>query len=79
MQIYFSLYLVPALLAAVPIYWLGLRSERMRLVFLLAGSVGVLALLNPIFIALAIGIVLFTHQLVLAAHDRRLTASQSAA
>ena len=76
MQIYFSLYLVPAFLAAVPIYWLGLRSERMRLIFLLVGSVGVLALLNPIFIALAIGIVLFTHQLVLAAHDRRLTAAR---
>jgi alginate O-acetyltransferase complex protein AlgI len=75
-QVYFSLYLIPAVLVAVPIYWLALTSERQRLWFLFLGSVGVLAILNPIFIALAIAIVVFTHQLVLWARYRRLTAAR---
>ena len=64
MKIYFTIYLVPVVIAALLVFWLALRKDVHRLVFVILLSVAVLALLNPIFCAIALGLVLVTHQLV---------------
>ena len=46
------------------VFWLALKSQRNRLIFMLVLSVAVLALLNPAFAAIAVGLVLVTHQLI---------------
>jgi alginate O-acetyltransferase complex protein AlgI len=63
-KIYFTLYLIPVVVVALLVFWLALRHDKHRLIFALLLSVSVLALLNPIFAAIAIGLVLVTHQLV---------------
>jgi alginate O-acetyltransferase complex protein AlgI len=63
-KIYFTLYLIPVVIAAVLVFWLVLRSDRNRLLFALIVSVAALARLNPIFAAIALGLVLIAHQLV---------------
>jgi alginate O-acetyltransferase complex protein AlgI len=63
-KIYFTLYLIPVVISALLVFWLALRSDRNRLVFVVVLSVVVLALLNPAFAAIAMGLVLVTHQLV---------------
>lgn len=64
MRIYFTWYLVPVVLVALPVFWLVLRRERWRLVFALVVSVGVLAALHPIFAAIALGLIAVAWQLV---------------
>ncbi len=64
MRIYFTIYLIPVVLAALLVFWFALRSERAKLGFLLALSTGVLALLHPVFAAIALGLVLVAHQIV---------------
>lgn len=64
MKIYFTLYLIPVVIASLLVFWLLLRKETYRLIFMLVVSVTVLALLNPIFAGIALGLVLLTHQLV---------------
>ena len=64
MRIYFTLYLIPVVIAALLVFWLALRNERVRLIFLIVLSVAVLALLHPAFAAIAVGLVLVAHQLV---------------
>jgi alginate O-acetyltransferase complex protein AlgI len=63
-KIYFTLYLIPVVIASLLVFWLLLRKETYRLIFMLVVSVTVLALLNPIFAGIALGLVLLTHQLV---------------
>jgi len=63
-KIYFSLYLIPVVILAVLVFWLALRNERHRLVFAVVLSVAVLAVIHPIFAAVAVGLVVVTHQLV---------------
>ncbi len=64
MKIYFTLYLIPVVIVALLVFWLLLRKDVYRLIFMLVVSVAVLALLNPIFAGIALGLVLVTHQLV---------------
>jgi len=63
-KIYFTLYLIPVVVVALLVFWMVLRNDRHRLLFVLLLSVGVLAVLHPIFAAVAVGLVLVTHQLV---------------
>jgi alginate O-acetyltransferase complex protein AlgI len=64
MRIYFTLYLIPVVVAALLVFWLALRNERVKLIFLVVLSVAVLAILHPAFAAIAVGLVVVTHQLV---------------
>jgi alginate O-acetyltransferase complex protein AlgI len=65
MKIYFTYYLIPVVIVALLVFWLALRRhERAKLLFMTAVSVAALALLNPIFAAIAVGLVLLTHQIV---------------
>jgi len=58
-------------LTALPVYWLLLRTDKRRLGFLLLGSVAVLGVLHPIFIAIAIAITVGAWSLISAhAEDR---------
>jgi alginate O-acetyltransferase complex protein AlgI len=63
-KIYFTLYLIPVVIVALLVFWLLLRKDVHRLIFMLVVSVAVLAMLNPIFAGIALGLVLITHQLV---------------
>lgn len=73
MRIYFTIYLIPVVLAALGVFWLLLRDERHRFLFVLALSVAVLAVLHPIFAAVAVGLVVVTHQLVALRRAERLS------
>ncbi len=64
MRIYFTLTLIPVVIAALLVFWLLLRRDKARIVFALVLSVAVLALLNPMFAAAALGLTLVAHQLV---------------
>ncbi len=64
MKIYFTLYLIPVVIVALLVFWLALRKDAHRLLFVLLLSVGALAVLNPAFALIALGLVLLTHQLV---------------
>jgi alginate O-acetyltransferase complex protein AlgI len=64
LRIYFTLYLIPVAVAALLMFWVALRSDRNKLLFALGLSVAVLGLLNPIFAAIALGLVAVAHQLV---------------
>ena len=64
MRIYFTLYLIPVVIVALLVFWLALRKDTYRLVFMVLVSLAVLALLNPIFSAIAVGLVLLTYELV---------------
>ena len=64
MKIYFTLYLIPVVSAALLVFWLALRNERVKLIFLIVLSVAVLAVLHPAFAAIAVGLVVVAHQLV---------------
>jgi alginate O-acetyltransferase complex protein AlgI len=69
LRIYFTIYLIPVIVAALLVFWFALRGERAKLGFLLALSTGVLALLHPVFAVIALGLVLAAHQIV-AVHRR---------
>ena len=64
MRIYFTLYLIPVVSAALLVFWLVLRNEHVKLIFLIVLSVAVLAALHPAFAAIAVGLVVVVHQLV---------------
>ncbi len=72
MKIYFTLYLIPVVVFSLLVFWLLLRKDAYRLFFMLVVSVGVLAVLNPIFAAIAVGLVIVTWQLVEAFRSKRL-------
>jgi alginate O-acetyltransferase complex protein AlgI len=76
-SIYFTWYLVPVVLAALPVFWLLLRRDRWRLVFSVAVSVGVLAVLHPIFAAIALGLVAVAWQIVGLHKTRRLAGGRA--
>jgi alginate O-acetyltransferase complex protein AlgI len=71
-KIYFTLYLIPVVIFALLVFWLALRKDAHRLLFILLVSVAVLAVLNPAFAAIAVGLVLVTHQLVEAKRREKL-------
>jgi alginate O-acetyltransferase complex protein AlgI len=73
-KIYFTLYLIPVVVFSLLVFWLLLRKETHRLIFMLVVSVAVLAVLNPIFSAIAVGLVVLTWQLVEAFRKERLRA-----
>ena len=73
MKIYFTLWLIPVVISALFVFWVILRNDKWRLIFALVLSVAVLALLNPIFAAIALGLILVTHQLVELKRDGHLT------
>jgi len=77
MRIYFTLYLIPVVIAALLVFWLALRDDRNRLIFLVVLSVAVLGLLNPAFAAIAVGLVLVTHQLVELKRQKKLSAGRA--
>jgi alginate O-acetyltransferase complex protein AlgI len=64
MRIYFTLYLIPVLAVALLLYWVVLRGEKRRLVFLIAASLAVLMSLHPVFGVVVVGLALVTHRLV---------------
>ena len=64
MKIYFTWLLIPVVIAALAMFWLVLRRDTHRLIFVSVLSVAVLALLNPAFAAIALGLILVAHQLV---------------
>jgi alginate O-acetyltransferase complex protein AlgI len=77
MKIYFTLYLMPVVIAALLVFWLVLRSDRNRLIFVLVLSVAVLAVLNPAFAAIAVGLVVVTHQLVELKRQKKLSGGRA--
>lgn len=77
MKIYFIWYLIPVVLLAMPLFWLVLRNERKRLLFLLLLSFGVLSLLHIIFALAALGLIVIAHQIVAANKAGRLTAGRA--
>lgn len=64
MKIYFTWYLIPVVVAALPLFWLVLRRDTWRLVFALVVSVAALAMLHPVFAAIALGLVAVAWQIV---------------
>jgi alginate O-acetyltransferase complex protein AlgI len=71
-KIYFTLYLIPVVVFSLLVFWLLLRKDTHRLVFMLVVSVAVLGALHPIFAAVALGLVVITHQLVEAMRSKKL-------
>ena len=77
MRIYFTLYLIPVVIAALLVFWLALRNDRNRLIFVLVLSVAVLGILHPAFAAIAVGLVLVTHQLVELKRQKKLSGGRA--
>jgi alginate O-acetyltransferase complex protein AlgI len=77
MRIYFTYWLIPAVLLALPIFWVVLRRDRWRLLFTLLVSLAALALLHPIWVVVALGITAATHQLVELLRRRKLAIGHS--
>ncbi len=73
MSIYFTYWLIPAVAVAVPVYWLAIKDDRLRLGLLLLGSVGALAVLHPIFAVLALGVTMGAWGLVNAIAQKQLS------
>ena len=78
MRIYFTWYLIPVVIAALLVFWLVLRRETWRLIFAVVLSVGVLALLNPIFAAIALGLIAVAWQIVELHRAERLRGGRAA-
>lgn len=76
MKIYFTLYLIPVVIVSLLVFWLALRKDRDRLIFMILVSVGVLALLHPIFAAVAVGLVIAVHQIVELKRRERLSGAR---
>jgi alginate O-acetyltransferase complex protein AlgI len=72
-RIYFTWLLIPVVIAALAMFWLVLRRDVHRLIFISVLSVVVLALLNPAFAAIALGLVVVAHQLVQLRRSERLS------
>ena len=77
MKIYFTWYLIPVVLATLPVFWLVLRRDTWRLVFALVVSLGVLAVLHPIFAAIALGLIAVAWQIVELHKARRLSGGRA--
>lgn len=77
MKIYFTLYLIPVLAVALPVFWLVLRHETARLWLLFLGSMAVLAVLHPAFAVVCVGLILVTQQIVAAHRDKRLSGGRA--
>ena len=77
MKIYFTWYLIPVVLATLPVFWLVLRRDAWRLVFALVVSLGVLAVLHPIFAAIALGLIAVAWQIVELHKARRLSGGRA--
>ena len=77
MRIYFTWLVLPVALVSLPLFWFVLERDVWRLWFLIAGSLGLLALLHPAFAVVAVGLVLMTHQLVEALRVRRLSVGRA--
>jgi len=77
MRIYFTLYMIPVVIAALLVFWLALRNDRNRLIFVLVLSVAVLGILHPAFAAIAVGLVLVTHQLVELKRQKKLSGGRA--
>jgi alginate O-acetyltransferase complex protein AlgI len=77
LRIYFTYLLIPVVLVAVPVFWIVLRRDAWRLWFVVALSLGLLALLHPAFAVAAAGLVLLTHQLVEQLRAKRLSAGRT--
>ena len=73
MKIYFTWLVLPVVLVSLPVFWLVLKRDLWRLWFLIALSLGLLALLHPAFAVVAVALVLATHQLVEALRAKRLS------
>ena len=78
MKIYFTLYLIRVVIFSLLVFW-WLRKDTHRLIFMLVVSVAVLGALHPIFAAVALGLVLVTHQLVEATRKKRLRGARARA
>ena len=79
MTIYLShFYLLMACVAvALPVYWLLLRRDGYRRTFVVVVSLAVLALIQPGFCVVAVGLAVVAHQIVAAHEARRLSASRA--
>ncbi|HUK78382.1 MAG TPA: hypothetical protein VL117_12430, partial [Thermoleophilia bacterium] len=64
MQIFFTYLLIPIVVVAVPVFWLGLRRDALRLAFVIGTSLVLLGLLNPAFAVISVALIVATHQLV---------------
>jgi D-alanyl-lipoteichoic acid acyltransferase DltB (MBOAT superfamily) len=76
-RIYFTLYIIPVVAVALLLYWGPLRGEKRRLGLIIVTSLGVLALLHPIFAVVVVCLALFTHRLVRWRTSGRLTVGQT--
>jgi alginate O-acetyltransferase complex protein AlgI len=76
-RIYFTIWLVPVVIAALVVFWLVLRDDRRRLWFVIGLSLAVLALLHPVFAVVAVALLVMTQQIVAAAHAGRLSGGRA--
>jgi alginate O-acetyltransferase complex protein AlgI len=72
-KIYFTVWLVPVVLAALLVFWVVLRKDTHRLLFSILLSLGVLAWLHPAFAVIAAGLILLTHQVIALWKEQRLS------
>lgn len=56
--------MIPAVLSALPLYWLVLRREAARNLFVVLFSLGAIATLHPVFALCALALTLAAHQIV---------------
>jgi alginate O-acetyltransferase complex protein AlgI len=76
-KIYLTWLVLPVVGAAVPLFWLVLRHETHRLLFLIVGSLVLLGLLNPAFTVVSVCLVVATHQLVEQLRAKRLSVGRA--
>ncbi len=77
MKIYFTLLIIPIVAVALPVYWLALRRDAHRLWFLIAVSLGVLALLHPAFSIVLVALAVAMQQLVRMHKERRISGARA--
>ena len=77
MIIYFTYLLIPIVAVALPVYWLLLRRDAHRILFVIALSLVVLALLHPAFAVILVAIAVAAHQLVEALRQKRLSGQRA--
>jgi alginate O-acetyltransferase complex protein AlgI len=76
-RIYFSFYLIPIVALALALFWLVLRDDRLRLWLIVALSIGVLAVLHPVFAVVSIALILLAQQIVAAHASGRLSGGRA--
>jgi len=72
-SIYFTWYLIPVGVASLLVYWLALRNDRLRLLFVAAVSLAALATLHPVFVVLALAIAFVAQRVVAMIAARRVS------